>query len=79
MSALNFNISDEIINVIYFDPMYSEKNEKALPKKEMRIFREVVGVDLDAESTAKSLLKMSKRLVIKRSIKAKPILDNPSN
>ena len=75
-SAIN---TTEIFDVIFFDPMYGgEKNEKALPKKEMRIFRDVVGPDEDASSIARGLRTKAARLVIKRSIKAKPILNNPS-
>lgn len=65
------------VDVVYFDPMYEEKNEKALPKKEMRIFREVVGIDKDANTVASLLRAKAKRLVIKRSVKASPILENP--
>lgn len=65
-------------DVIYFDPMYAQKNDKTRPKKEMQIFRDVVGLDLDAMKTARLLFRKSKRLVIKRSIKANPLLENPS-
>jgi len=75
-SAVNFNRD---VDVVYFDPMYGdEKNEKTLPKKEMRIFRTVVGKDLDADKIAKILKSKSRRLVIKRSVKALPILENPT-
>lgn len=75
-SAIN---CEETTDVVYFDPMYGEeKNEKTLPKKEMRIFREVVGADNDASKIATALKSKAKRLVIKRSIKAMPILENPS-
>lgn len=55
------------VDVIYFDPMFEDANERALPKKEMRIFRHFVGSDQDAQSVfekAKSL--RPKRLVVKR-------------
>jgi hypothetical protein len=64
-------------SVIYFDPMYEEKNSKAAPRKEMQVFRKFVGADLDAMKTAQNLLEKTKRLVIKRSIKAKPLLESP--
>jgi 16S rRNA (guanine1516-N2)-methyltransferase len=52
---------------LYFDPMFSEVNDKALPRKEMRIFRELVGKDLDAENVITSILSRPyKRLVVKR-------------
>lgn len=64
--------------VIYFDPMYSEVNKKALPRKEMRIFREVVGQDSDAETVARELLSYKKRLIIKRPPGAGQLLPHPS-
>lgn len=53
--------------VIYFDPMFEDANQKSLPKKEMRIFREIVGQDHDAAE----ILKMARavnpgRVVVKR-------------
>ena len=68
----------EEAQVIYFDPMYSEVNKKALPRKEMRIFREVVGQDSDAEAVARELLSYKKRLIIKRPPGANLLLPNPS-
>lgn len=65
-------------DVIFFDPMYAVKNKKASPKKSMQVFRELVGVDEDAHETAIKLKAMEKRLVIKRSIKAPPLIENPS-
>ncbi len=54
-------------DVIFFDPMFEDANHKAGPKKEMRIFREVVGSDLDAmEIAEKAQTRALKRLVIKR-------------
>ncbi|WP_408096689.1 class I SAM-dependent methyltransferase [Peredibacter sp. HCB2-198] len=53
--------------VIYFDPMFEDINEKASPRKEMRIFRNVVGSDQDAiQVFEKALGKKTKRLVVKR-------------
>jgi 16S rRNA (guanine1516-N2)-methyltransferase len=75
------NVSDldlESYDVLYFDPMYSEKNDKARPKKEMQIFRDIVGIDADAKEIALNLKEKSKRLVIKRSIKAQPLLAEPT-
>lgn len=56
----------EEAQVIYFDPMFSEVNKKSLPRKEMRIFREFVGQDSDAEDVAAQLRALKKRLIIKR-------------
>lgn len=65
---------------VYFDPMYQEVNNKAAPKKNMRIFREAFASDHDAEDFAKNLLASKpKRLVIKRPRKAELLLENPSH
>ena len=63
------------IQVIYFDPMYSDVNKKALPRKEMRIFREVLGQDEDAQEVARKLRHHGKRLIIKRPPKADPLIE----
>jgi len=66
-------------DVIYYDPMYSDKNEKTAPKKEMSFFREMIGTDSDAEECAHLLFEKAKsRLVIKRPIKAGPLIDKVS-
>lgn len=65
-------------DVIYFDPMYVEKNTKSQAKKEMVMFRSLIGADEDAQSVAKKLLdKAGQRLVIKRSVKASSLLEKP--
>ena len=57
--------------------MYEQKNEKAAPRKEMRIFREVVQVDSDIVQVGSALRETNKRLVIKRSSKASPLIESP--
>lgn len=58
-------------DVIYLDPMYPEtehQDRKAQNKKEMRIFREIVGADEDADELLGWALKHAKqRVVMKRS------------
>lgn len=69
---------EEVFDVIYFDPMYLEKNTKSQAKKEMVMFRSLIGADEDAISVAKKLLeKAGQRLVIKRSVKASVLLEKP--
>ncbi|MFN7455072.1 MAG: class I SAM-dependent methyltransferase [Pseudobdellovibrionaceae bacterium] len=64
--------------VLYFDPMFSPKKKSALPRKEMRIFRDVVGADLDAVKLAELALQTNAaRFVVKRPIKAEPLVSNP--
>lgn len=73
----SFTVPSEV-DVIYFDPMFKEANQKSLPRKEMRIFREVVGADEDAIEVAQSLKAMKRRLIIKRPLKSDPLIENPS-
>lgn len=55
------------VDVIYFDPMFEDANEKASPRKEMRIFRNLIGPDQDALRVFEKALGIrAKRLVIKR-------------
>jgi 16S rRNA (guanine1516-N2)-methyltransferase len=47
--------------------MFEDSNEKTLPKKEMRIFREFVGSDQDALRVFEQARQLKpKRLVVKR-------------
>lgn len=61
-------------DVTYFDPMFNEPHGEALPRKEMRIFRSVVGEDSDAQARAEELRGHKKRLIIKRPLKSPPLL-----
>lgn len=66
---------DHFYQVAYFDPMYPEKKKTALPRKEMQIFRQLVGRDEDsAEVLRLALSKNFQRIVVKRPIKAEPLL-----
>lgn len=54
-------------DVIYMDPMYPHREKSALVKKEMRIFRELVGDDLDADKLLEAALDAKPaRVVVKR-------------
>lgn len=60
--------------VIYLDPMYPHTNKSALQKKEMRLFRKLVGDDLDAPQLLEaSLARAPKRVVVKRPKSAPPL------
>lgn len=64
LKVLNEPVNSE---VIYFDPMFEDANAKSLPKKEMRIFRELIKEDLDAELVLENALKGGvRRVVVKR-------------
>ncbi|WP_252274360.1 class I SAM-dependent methyltransferase [Pseudomonas subflava] len=61
--------------VIYLDPMFPHRDKSALVKKEMRLFRPLVGDDLDAPALLEAALALaSHRVVVKRPRKA-PIVE----
>jgi 16S rRNA (guanine1516-N2)-methyltransferase len=66
-------------DVIYLDPMYPESGKTALKRKEMRLFRELLGDDLDVDEVLELALQTAqKRVVLKRPLKAKK-LGKPSS
>jgi hypothetical protein len=74
-SKYNFNNK---VDVVYFDPMYESKRSKTAPKKEMAIFRLVVQDDFDKREVALKLFeKARERVVIKRSLKNSPLIEEP--
>ena len=63
--------------VIYLDPMFPHRDKSALVKKEMRLFRPMVGDDDDAPALLEAALALaSHRVVVKRPRKA-PCIDGP--
>lgn len=67
----------EAPQVIYLDPMFPHRDKSALVKKEMRVFRPLVGDDLDAPALLAAALELaSHRVVVKRPRKA-PIIEGP--
>jgi 16S rRNA (guanine1516-N2)-methyltransferase len=62
---------EEYPQVIYLDPMFPEKKKTALPRKEMQIFRQLIGDDLDAVALLEQALNCAtERVVVKRPLKA---------
>jgi 16S rRNA (guanine1516-N2)-methyltransferase len=62
---------DEAPQVIYLDPMFPHRDKTALVKKEMRLFRPLVGADDDApDLLAAALVLATHRVVVKRPRKA---------
>ena len=63
-------------DVVYLDPMFSGEEERsALAKKEMRIFRDLVGDDQDAPALFRKVFgHATNRVVVKRSDSAAPIV-----
>lgn len=65
--------------VIYYDPMYPAKKKSALARKEMRIFKEIVGDDPDSKEFLEWALKTAtERVVVKRPLEAVPIIEKPT-
>lgn len=57
--------------VIYMDPMFPERSKSAAVKKEMRIFKQLAGADIDdAELLQAALSAARERVVVKRPSKA---------
>lgn len=66
--------TDEPPQVIHLDPMFPSREKSALVKKEMRLFKPLVGADDDAsELLAAALALASHRVVVKRPRKAPAI------
>ena len=69
------NWADAVPEVIYLDPMFPERDKSAQVKKEMRLFKVLVGGDDDApELLAAALALASHRVVVKRPRKAPPVV-----
>lgn len=65
--------------VIYYDPMYPSKKKSALARKEMRIFKDLVGEDLDSSEFLEwALQTATDRVVVKRPLEALPIKEKPA-
>lgn len=65
-------------DVIYLDPMFPHRDKSAEVKKEMRLFRYLVGQDLDADALLVAALACgAARVVVKRPRKA-PALAGPA-
>jgi len=63
-----------IPDVIYMDPMYPHRKKSAQVKKEMYLFRQLVGDDLDSEALHQAAMQVAKkRVVVKRPAKSMPI------
>lgn len=66
------------VDVFYFDPMFEDASDNT-PRKEMRIFRNLVGKDQDAEDIFRKALSLKpKRLVVKRPKQSVHLVQKPS-
>jgi 16S rRNA (guanine1516-N2)-methyltransferase len=62
----NLKVADNP-DIIYLDPMYSDRNKAALAKKEMQILKELIGDDKDAADVLKEALHHArKKVIVKR-------------
>lgn len=81
--SINFgdaiNCSSDQFDVVYFDPMYPEKKKSSLPRKEMQIFKEIVGADEDFLDKLIFFKNSKKKVVLKRPIKSEAILKASSS
>ena len=60
--------------VVYLDPMFPHRDKSALVKKEMRLFRSLVGDDVDGPALlARALALASHRVAVKRPRRAPPL------
>ncbi len=74
-------LEEDMPTAIYYDPMYPDEGKKksALPRKEMQIFRDLVGKDSDEESVYEWVKKSGvKRFVVKRGVKSPTLKAKPS-
>jgi len=66
--------TESVADVIYLDPMFPDRDKSSLVKKEMRLFKTIIGGDLDAESLLTAALEKARyRVVVKRPRKAPEI------
>jgi len=65
---------ENIVDTIYLDPMYPHRNKSALNKQEMRIIRELVGDDNDADKVFLTALDYAKNRVVVKRPKGAPLL-----
>lgn len=71
---------DLATTAVYFDPMFPDKRKSALPRKEMQIFKAVVGEDPDAAANLEQILSLNfKRVVVKRPLRADVLFCKPEH
>jgi 16S rRNA (guanine1516-N2)-methyltransferase len=76
--ALEFLDTSPYVEVIFYDPMFEDPNQKSMPRKEMRIFRSVVQSDQDIEAVMRKALGLSvRRVVVKRPRLSVPVISSP--
>jgi len=77
--ALSRMVGEAAPDAVYLDPMYPPRRKAALPKKELRICRRLVGDDEDAgELLAIARQVARRRVVVKRHPHAPPLAPDPA-
>ncbi|MGB0954055.1 MAG: class I SAM-dependent methyltransferase [Planctomycetota bacterium] len=67
-------------DVLYLDPMHPPRKKSALPRKEMRLFRALVGEDLDQTALLEAALAAPvQRVVVKRPAQQPPLLEGATS
>jgi 16S rRNA (guanine1516-N2)-methyltransferase len=62
-------------DVLYLDPMHPPRRKSALQRKEMRLFRQLVGEDADQQQLLVAALGAGvRRVVVKRPTHAQPLV-----
>ncbi|MCL5261620.1 MAG: class I SAM-dependent methyltransferase [Gammaproteobacteria bacterium] len=61
-------------DVIYLDPMYPERSNSALGKNTLRVLRELVGDDMDADALLPLAIQAAKKRVVVKRPKHAPFL-----
>lgn len=67
--TLNFGEADFRLatDVVYLDPMFPERGKSSLVKKEMQVFKDIVGEDADDEQLlSRAMASDARRIVVKR-------------
>lgn len=68
--------ADHSVDVIYLDPMFPLRNKSALVKQEMRILKDLVGDDLDADDLLIVARTIAKRRIVVKRPRIAPHLNN---
>ncbi|WMS85979.1 class I SAM-dependent methyltransferase [Pleionea litopenaei] len=65
-------------DVVYLDPMFPERSKSAAVKKEMRVFKQLAGEDLDADMLLTAALNAATQRVVVKRPKSAPFLNQQS-
>ena len=76
VKADNLALDSSFYDVVYMDPMFPGRTKSALVKKEMRVFRDVVGEDMDVNQLFEQARNVAqKKVIVKRPRKSAFIKD----